>query len=1219
MLAKEISMYNQGNRWLILGLLLMSLFSIALLDAYTQEPNSTGEKDSGNFIRRWLALGPFVEGELAIKAIEVDYLKQATGIPESQFATLSGVPKAGDSVFLTLEGYATQERIWKVLEMPESWDVNRMLLKEGYVDFAVAYLLTFIESKEATRRELMIGSDDAVKVWLNGELVHTAALDRSLRVNEDRFAVNLKDGVNVLMMKVANTGGYWALSVRFADDEGLKFLITPDGSVLPVGKRLNLLPIYQTQVSESRGTEKYGRLKTYRYVDGLADNGVRAIAQDREGVLWFGTGNGLSRFDGTTWTTFTTQNGLAYNSIRPLILDREGVLWIGTMRGLNRYDGQSWFTITRRDGLASDDVTAILQAQDGTLWVGTLGGVSHFDGINWNTFTQQDGLPGNDVSAILQDQEGRMWIGTGIRALYDGVSSPSGGVSCYDGQTWTTYTQQDGLPGRWISKITQDKDGVLWVEDYEGGVSRYDGKNWTTVPVSEVSTLIDVIRYDGQRWATHTQQDNLVSNEMLTVFEDREGILWFGKDGVNKLDATSWTIYTQQNGLARNGVNVIFQDKKGVLWVGMGDKLNCFNGKTWTIYTKMDRLEANAITQTRDGALWVGGIGVSRFDGIKWTTYRRQHGLASKRVHAIAEDQEGTLWLGGSPWLSRFDGTTWTTYTREDGLSSDYINAIAIDKKGCLWVGTSNGVSQYDGTNWTTYTPKEGLAGYGVKDIHQDHEGIMWFGTRHGVSRFDGREWINYTTKDGLTHNDVRGIAEDQEGTLWFGTWGGGVSLFDRICFQSLDSRDGLLNDYITSVCAAQDGTIWFGTGEGLVQFTPNKVPPLIRITRMVADNSYDKPKGKIELPADVSRLTFMFRGSSFKTRPGAMLYLYQLVGHDKDWQKPTHNETAEYIGLSPGHYTFQVKAVDRDLNYSDPPASVEVIIPPPPFYKRTTFVAAVSGMGGVLLIIVIVLAVNQWRLSQAERKRLRQELDDAREMQTGLLPETAPSVPGFEIHGFSQPAREVGGDFYDYLTLDTELIGIALADVSDKGLRAAMNAVMTNGMLHEAAKSEQAAANLLSVLNAGLCSRLQRLTNVAFALFILDPQAKTLTYANAGQPLPIVKRKDDAWEAELIGGFPLGSIADFEYEEKTITLQPGDYVILYTDGISEAMNEAEEMYVEERLIESIRQADMNLSAEEIIKHILQDVMAFVGDAEQYDDMTLVVVRCLEEPSPAET
>jgi hypothetical protein len=134
-IAPFIHPVRQGwfpSHWIIPFLLVIIPLSIALLDAYAQgQSEETSFLRENGFLTRWLALGPFIEGEPATKAIEVDYLFLATGIPESKFAALEGAPKTGDGVSLTLEGYATQERIWKVLELPENNDVNAMLVKEG--------------------------------------------------------------------------------------------------------------------------------------------------------------------------------------------------------------------------------------------------------------------------------------------------------------------------------------------------------------------------------------------------------------------------------------------------------------------------------------------------------------------------------------------------------------------------------------------------------------------------------------------------------------------------------------------------------------------------------------------------------------------------------------------------------------------------------------------------------------------------------------------------------------------------------------------------------------------------------------------------------------------------------------------------------------------------------------------------------------------------------
>ena len=119
-----------------------------------------------------------------------------------------------------------------MLELPGNDDVDSMLIAEGYVDFALAYLLTFIKAKEATRRELLIGSDDAVKVWLNGEVVHTAAADRYLTPDQDRVAVDVKSGMNCLMLKVADSLMEWRVTSRFEDESGVGFFDTPVASAV---------------------------------------------------------------------------------------------------------------------------------------------------------------------------------------------------------------------------------------------------------------------------------------------------------------------------------------------------------------------------------------------------------------------------------------------------------------------------------------------------------------------------------------------------------------------------------------------------------------------------------------------------------------------------------------------------------------------------------------------------------------------------------------------------------------------------------------------------------------------------------------------------------------------------------------------------------------------------------------------------------------------------
>jgi hypothetical protein len=190
--------------------------------------------------------------------------------------------------------------------------------------------------------------------------------------------------------------------------------------------------------------------------------------------------------------------------------------------------------------------------------------------------------------------------------------------------------------------------------------------------------------------------------------------------------------------------------------------------------------------------------------------------------------------------------------------------------------------------------------------------------------------------ENGLADHRVNIAIQDNQGIAWFGTENGGVSRFDGRCFQNqnLDSRDGIPSDRIRSLCADKSGRIWIGAwtggeGMGVVCFTPNKVPPPVYITQMIADETCASPKGKILLGSYVSCISLSYHGISFRTRPEAMKYLYQLVGQDSDWCGPTDKETVEYSGLKPGEYIFRVQAIDRDLNYSDPPVSLSIVIPP--------------------------------------------------------------------------------------------------------------------------------------------------------------------------------------------------------------------------------------------------------------------------------------------------
>ncbi len=326
--------------------------------------------------------------------------------------------------------------------------------------------------------------------------------------------------------------------------------------------------------------------------------------------------------------------------------------------------------------------------------------------------------------------------------------------------------------------------------------------------------------------------------------------------------------------------------------------------------------------------------------------------------------------------MSLYDGKTWTTFTTQDGLASNNIRSILQDREGCLWFSTEGGgVSRYDGKAWTTFTTKDGLAHDLVMSVFEDREGNYWFGTGGygtpggGVSRYDGKThsthstgsgqagselalsetkgqaWTTFATKDGLAGNWVSRVLQDREGHLWFSTFGG-VSRYDGQVFQTLTHQDGLANNVVFSILQDREGVLWFGTLNGVTRYRPpTPSPPPVFIDAVVADRRYEKVS-ELAVPSSVKLTAFEFHGMSFKTRPDGMVYRYRLRGYDKEW-KTVRARRAEYQDLPSGEYIFEVVAVDRDLVYSEKPATVKLTVVPDPRIEALTETLSRSGASG--------------------------------------------------------------------------------------------------------------------------------------------------------------------------------------------------------------------------------------------------------------------------------
>ena len=973
-------------------------------------------------------------------------------------------------------------------------------------------------------------------------------------------------------------------------------------------------------------------------IEGLGHKWVTAIYRDPDGMMWFGTHGGVSRYDGKTFVNFTTKDGLAHDTVYAIHRDPDGVVWFGTFGGgVSRYDGETFVNFTTKDGLADDRVRVIYRDPDGMMWFGTEGGgVSRYDGVEFVNFTTENGLANNSVRAIHRDPGGAMCFWT------------SGGVSRFDGKEFVNLTTEADLEQNyWVHAFHFDPDGVMWFGTLGEGIFRYDGRklvNLTTedgLAHNRVLTIHrdpdgvmwfgteggGVSRYDGRTFVNFTEADGLAGNRVRIIHQDPDSVMWFGTEdgGVSRYDAKTFISLTKRDGLVYSYFLTIHREPDGVMWFGTsdwpdpGNGVYRYDGKIFVHLTTKDGLAHDsiyAIHRDPDGVMWFGTrCGVSRYNGKEFVNFTTKDGLADDIVSVIHRDPDGMMWFGTDRGgVSRYDGEEFVNFTTEHGLANNKVCAIHRDPDDMIWFGTFGGISRYDGETFVNFTTKDGLADDRVRVIYRDPDGMIWFGTEDCLSCYDGVEFVNFTTEDGLAYNVVYAIHRDSDGVMWFGTWDG-VSKYDGTAWSSLDIRDGLAGNRVTSILQDPDGSIRFKTQGGIKRYRRSTTPPKVRIVSVTTDQTYrlktHDSRFKTEesiIPAFTpgTRVTVEYSSIDFKTLPEKRQYRCRIrqddtsrvtciEDADPDWHKPTKEISFDWIPKKPGTYTFEVQAIDRDLNYSEP-ASVKLEVISDPRNHR---------------IIQLEAHIREQEL--AEMERVHQELEDARQIQQSLLPGSPPEMEGFEVAATSLPAREVSGDFYNYLTLGKNT-GIVLADVTGKSVKAAMVSALANGTLNAEIRDRadvwNSPGSILRQLNIDLQPHLIRGMYTAMSLGIIQPEQKRLIFSNAGMPYPIVRRGREVWELE-VNGMPLGLIDKAEYQDLNLDLKE-KLVIFYSDGVIEAENGAGEMYQIDRLLEVVQEASPAISAQEMVDLIVNDVTAFVGDEEAYDDITIVVIRCRE-------
>ena len=263
------------------------------------------------------------------------------------------------------------------------------------------------------------------------------------------------------------------------------------------------------------------------------------------------------------------------------------------------------------------------------------------------------------------------------------------------------------------------------------------------------------------------------------------------------------------------------------------------------------------------------------------------------------------------------------------------------------------------------------------------------------------------------------------------------------------------------------------------------------------------------------------------------------------------------------------------------------------------------------VVLLVHSLAEQRRRLTRqvhAQRDELAAELRRAAEIQQRLLPHGAPDISGFDFAGMMSPAKQLGGDYYDYIQLPEGNVGLVIADVSGKGTEAALFMPSIEVALRMDASAPRGTGEVLTTLNRVLLELASQTRYVTIFYARLDPSGRTLQYTNAGHPPPLILRasEDVMWLSE--GGPIVGMLPDIDFGMSSVRLQPGDIVVFYTDGVVEAQNPDGELYSAERLVSAVR-ANRSMAAQGLVSAIHRSVVAFASSEELQDDFTLMVMK----------
>lgn len=572
--------------------------------------------------------------------------------------------------------------------------------------------------------------------------------------------------------------------------------------------------------------------------------------------MWFGTYEGLNKFDGYTFTVYkynrSNLKSIGNDIILDILEDKKGNLWIATSLGLELFDRNTETFIHYKRNGANFWAESLFQDSKGQLWVGTDQGLWLLD-LTTRTFTEYQHQPNNATSLsnnfvdqITEDLEGNLWLAT------------NDGLNRFDPQrkTFTSYKHDPGnvhsIGSDLVVTVFIDSKGKLWVGTQGSGIARYN----------KTTNAFTNFRYDPEN------KNGISHNDILSFMEDKNGKLWVGTEngGISILNThnNTFATYTHDDNdpttVSSNSIHSLYKDNIGNVWIGTysaGINLLTRFGKKFALYTHLpNRLNHNNVLCIKGDSeenIWIGtdGGGLDRFDRkAKTFEHYSTEKTGSKQIkgnyiHYVLEVGKGVLAIGyhrrGFELFSTRTGSI-AYYMPQKGnprsLSNANVMMMIQARDGTLWLGTyGGGLNSYDlkTRQFTQYLPNSkdpnSLAGTIVYCLLEDKEGNIWAGTNNGLDLLDRKtnRFIHHqydpNNPHSLTHNLVQTLLEDSKSNIWVGTAGGGLNLYHKKTntFTLYTEAEGLANNTIWGILEDKKGVLWISSNKGLTKFIPAK------------------------------------------------------------------------------------------------------------------------------------------------------------------------------------------------------------------------------------------------------------------------------------------------------------------------------------------------------------------------------------------------------------